>query len=141
MLGEHKLTRFSSTQLEALVQMHCADVMNQCIQAGQHFETADAGEDQEMANISAWRANLIQGALRGKATKAHEIEKVIQNVYTLDWEQKVDMELLDTLTQRGFSRIPVYYGEKDRNFIVGVLMLKSLVKINVREDEEPKTLG
>jgi CBS domain containing-hemolysin-like protein len=31
MLGEHKLTRFSSTQLEALVQMHCADVMNQCI--------------------------------------------------------------------------------------------------------------
>jgi hypothetical protein len=35
----------------------------------------------------------------------------------------------------------VYYGERERNFVVGVLMLKSLVKINLREDEELKTLG
>ena len=44
MLGEHKLTRFSNAQLEALVKMHCVDYMKECAEAGQHFETLDVGE-------------------------------------------------------------------------------------------------
>ena len=51
----------------------------------------------------------------------------------------IDEALLDELTERSFSRIPVYYGPKERNFVVGVLMLKSLVKFQL--SDEPKTIG
>ena len=84
---------------------------------------------------------MIRGALRANASSAFEIEKVIDTVYMLEWDAPVDKDLLEQLTSRGFSRIPVYHGSRDRLFIVGVLMLKSLVKISVQEGEESKTLG
>lgn len=111
LLGEHKLTRFTSTQLEALVQMHCVDVMNKASQMGHHYDVAEAGENREISRIANWRASMIRGALRANASTAHEIEKRIETVYMLSWDAPVDKKLLEVLTQKGFSRIPIYYGE------------------------------
>lgn len=121
--------------------MHCVDVMNKAVQEGHHFDVADAGEDQNISKIANWRANMIKGALRANASKAFEIEKVINTVFMLDWDAAVDSEFLKDLTKKGFSRIPVYYGAKERCFIVGVLMLKSLVQISIKDDDTPQTLG
>ena len=46
----------------------------------------------------------------------------------LDWDAVLDETLLEELTVRSFSRIPIYVGPQERHFIVGVLMLKSLVR-------------
>lgn len=121
--------------------MHCVDVMNKAAQMGHEYDVAEAGQDKQISKIANWRANMIRGALRANASTAFEIEKVIETVFMLAWDAPVDKALLEQLTTRGFSRIPVYHGDKERLFIVGVLMLKSLVKISVTEDEEPKTLG
>lgn len=105
--------------------------MNKASQMGTDYDVAEAGEDKEISKIANWRASMIRGALRANASSAYEIEKVIDTVFMLDWEAPVDKALLEQLTSRGFSRIPVYHGDKDRLFIVGVLMLKSLVKISI----------
>ena len=40
---------------------------------------------------------MITGAISAKAKAAHEIEKRIDTVYRLSWDQVVDEELLDEL--------------------------------------------
>ena len=118
--------------------MHCVDYMKECTEAGQHFETLDVGESIEMG-ISQFQAKIIQGAINSKANCAHEIEKRISTVFMLNWDAVLDETLLEELTVRSFSRIPIYVGPQERYFIVGVLMLKSLVRYQL--DDEPKTIG
>ena len=43
LLGEHKLTRFSNVQLEALVKMHCVDYLKEVTDHGEKFDTLEVG--------------------------------------------------------------------------------------------------
>jgi Mg2+/Co2+ transporter CorB len=58
----------------------------------------------------------------------------------LGWDDEMTQETIDALAGHCYSRIPVYYGDMDRKFIVGVLMLKSLVRFSFNPDEI-KTIG
>jgi CBS domain containing-hemolysin-like protein len=40
------------------------------------------------------------------------------------------MEVVGLIKRKGYSRIPVYYGE-NKNFIIGVLIVKSLIGLNI----------
>ena len=45
---------------------------------------------------------------------------------------------MDLIKRKGYSRIPIYYGE-NKNFIIGVLIVKSLIGFNV-DSQNPKSL-
>ena len=49
-------------------------------------------------------------------------------------------DVIEELARYCYSRIPIYYGDKERRFMVGVLMLKSLVRFSFKPDEI-KTVG
>jgi CBS domain containing-hemolysin-like protein len=40
------------------------------------------------------------------------------------------MEVIGLIKRKGYSRIPVYYGE-NKTFIIGVLIVKSLIGLNI----------
>ena len=48
----------------------------------------------------------------------------------------VNKQLVSELRERGYSRVPVYYGN-DQSFIIGILLTKSLLGIDTLF---PKTL-
>lgn len=48
----------------------------------------------------------------------------------------MNREMIDLIRDKGYSRIPVYYGENE-TFLIGILLVKSLLGIDV---DEPKTL-
>ena len=48
------------------------------------------------------------------------------------------MEVINLIKKKGYSRIPVYYGE-NKSFIIGVLIVKSLIGLAIDQDH-PKTL-
>jgi CBS domain containing-hemolysin-like protein len=48
------------------------------------------------------------------------------------------MEVINLIKKKGYSRIPVYYGE-NKTFIIGVLIVKSLIGLTIGQ-ENLKTL-
>jgi metal transporter CNNM len=52
----------------------------------------------------------------------------IEDVYMLDINTKFDQRRLREIYSKGFSRIPVYEGNKDN--IVGILMARDLILVN-----------
>jgi len=48
----------------------------------------------------------------------------------VDVTRDYDEDLKDEIKNKNFSRIPLYYGEKDRNLIVGILITKSLIGVS-----------
>jgi CBS domain containing-hemolysin-like protein len=48
------------------------------------------------------------------------------------------MEVINLIKRKGYSRIPVYYGE-NKTFIIGVLIVKSLIGLTIGQ-ENLKTL-
>ena len=57
-------------------------------------------------------------------------------MFILSIDTLIDRETIDIIRDRGFSRIPIYYGEH-RTFIIGVLIVKSLLGVDI---SKPKTI-
>ena len=62
----------------------------------------------------------------------------IERVFSLSIDKVFDYQTLDLIKHKGFSRIPVYYGD-NKCFIIGVLIVKSLIGVTL-DKENPKTL-
>jgi len=52
----------------------------------------------------------------------------------LDIDSIVDKELLRTIYTKGYSRIPVYEGSRDK--IVGILLTRDLILINPEKNKK-----
>jgi metal transporter CNNM len=50
----------------------------------------------------------------------------------LDLQTKLDRKMMQTIYEKGFSRIPIY--DEDRSDIVGILMTKDLILMNPDRD-------
>lgn len=53
-------------------------------------------------------------------------------MFSLSIDTKIDQNAIDLIKMKGYSRIPVYYGS-DKHFILGVLIVKSLIGVDVDE--------
>jgi putative hemolysin len=56
----------------------------------------------------------------------------------LSIDTAIDQNAIDLIKRKGYSRIPIYYGE-NKNFIIGVLIVKSLIGFNM-DIKNPKSL-
>lgn len=72
--------------------------------------------------------NIISGALRFKNIKVADVMTQIDDVFMLQYDSILNFDTLTLINNSGYSRIPVYEGERDR--IVGLLHVKDLSLID-----------
>ena len=57
-----------------------------------------------------------------------EVMTPLEKAFMLDIDLPVDKELLRNVYSKGYSRIPIYEGKRDK--IVGILLARDLILIN-----------
>lgn len=114
-LGEHDLVRFKNDQLRALVQMHSQKALEEM----QINSSGDMG-------LTHMQTRIISGAFDLKETTIGELVTPISRVFALSIDSVLDESTIELIKTKGYSRVPVYYGE-DKTFIIGVLIVKSLI--------------
>jgi CBS domain containing-hemolysin-like protein len=76
---------------------------------------------------------ILTAALELHERKTFEVMKPLDGAYMLDIDLVVDKELLRTIYTKGYSRIPVYEGSRER--IVGILLTRDLILINPEKNK------
>ncbi len=84
--------------------------------------------------IAKDEVDIISGALEFKKKTAEEVMTNYGDVYCLDINSVLDFKTMRDIFESGFSRIPVYEG--DRHNIVGLLYLRDLAFVDA-DDETP----
>ncbi|XP_015116244.1 metal transporter CNNM4 isoform X1 [Diachasma alloeum] len=82
--------------------------------------------------------NIIAGALELRKKTVSDVMTKIEDVYMLDYNAILDFETVSEIMKSGFSRIPVYEGE--RNNIVTMLYIKDLAFVDPDDNTPLKTL-
>ena len=86
--------------------------------------------------LSNFQTKIISGAFDLKNTTIDKLTTPVERVFSLSLDTLIDAKAIELLKAKGYSRVPVYYGE-NKTFILGVLIVKSLIGLNI---ENPKTL-
>lgn len=71
---------------------------------------------------------IISGALDFNKKKVREVMTPIENVFMLELHSCLDFESIAQIAQEGFSRIPVYEGDKEN--VVGLLHVKDFTLLD-----------
>ncbi|ORX89422.1 DUF21-domain-containing protein [Basidiobolus meristosporus CBS 931.73] len=103
-LGEDRGTAYRKPELKTLVSLH---------QTGR------------MGNLSLDEVTIIQAVLDLTEKPVSRIMTPIEDVFILSSEHILDQKTVDQITRKGYSRIPVYEG--DRSNLYGVLLVKQLI--------------
>lgn len=78
---------------------------------------------------------MISGALNWKnSNTANDVYKRIKKVYMLSCDDVVNEDKIKEIKKKNYSRIPVYYGKPDRKLIIGILLTKSLIGFNPKDN-------
>ena len=59
--------------------------------------------------------------------------KKIKKVFMISYDAKVDEELIQKILKKNYSRIPVYFGHENKRLVIGILLTKSLIGVNLNE--------
>lgn len=114
LLGHEHSTFFRRAELKELVVLH--------------QETTDANEDP----LRDDEVLIIQGALEMRNKTVEDDYTPLDSVYMLDINRKLDKVTMKEISEKGHSRVPVYDG--DRENIVGLLFVKSLIMVDPDDD-------
>ncbi|XP_030755614.1 metal transporter CNNM4 [Sitophilus oryzae] len=82
--------------------------------------------------------NIISGALELRRKTVAEVMTKIEDVFMLDYEAVLDFETITEIMKSGYSRIPVYEG--NRQNIVTMLYIKDLAFVDPDDNTPLKTL-
>ncbi len=102
------------------------------------MEIVSEHEDSEHSPIDEDEERIIHGALQFSHTTVREAMTPAEKVHMFDEQQKLTDELFEKITELGFSRFPIYSGNKEN--IIGILYTKELLTeeedIAIKETEE-----
>lgn len=59
--------------------------------------------------------------------------KKINKVFMISYDAVVDEDLVKKILKKNYSRIPIYFGSPDKKLVIGILLTKSLIGVNVEE--------
>ncbi|XP_045469016.1 unextended protein [Harmonia axyridis] len=82
--------------------------------------------------------NIISGALELRKKTVAEVMTKIEDVFMLDYEAVLDFETVSEIMKSGFSRVPVFEG--NRQNIVTMLYIKDLAFVDPDDNTPLKTL-
>ncbi|KAB1208296.1 hypothetical protein CJ030_MR7G000150 [Morella rubra] len=115
LLGHGHVALFRRAELKTLVDMH----------------GNEAGKGGELTHDET---TIIAGALGLTEKTASDAMTPISDTFAIDINAKLDRDLMNTILEKGHSRVPVYY-EQPTN-IIGLILVKNLLAIHP-EDEVP----
>ncbi len=104
-------------------KLHSRDELG--IILGEHRSHESELDDDEV--------EIIQGALRMSETTVGQIMEPIDEVYWLENTSVLDEKTVDEITEKGYSRIPIF--DKSLHRCYGVLLMKDMVDIDF--DDQP----
>lgn len=119
-LGEHHAIRYTNNDLKALIELHSYKALQETLD---HPSLAGFG-------LQGYQTKMIQGAIDSQNVKIKDIMIPFDRVYSVRFGKRLDLTAAKKLVKFGFSRIPVYM-RKDRHAIVGYLLIKSLVGLDL----------
>lgn len=76
--------------------------------------------------LSGMQTKIIAGAFDLRDQTIDQLVTPFERVFALSIDSVIDCDAIELIKHKGYSRIPVYYGE-NRTFIIGVLIVKSLI--------------
>ncbi len=120
-LGEHGKSRYHNSDLKALIELHSENAIKDILEE-------EGGEDAANIGLSQAQTKLINGTIDLINITAQEVMTPYDKVAAISDEQVMDAHFIRKITEMGYSRFPVYHG-KNRNQIVGMLLIKKLVGV------------
>jgi metal transporter CNNM len=91
-------------------------------------------EESEYSDVDADEERIIHGALQFSHTNVRDIMTPKERVVLYEKNQRLSQEFIETISDTGFSRYPVYSGNQDN--IVGILYSRDLIS-----EEEDASIG
>jgi len=119
-LGKDHATFFRRAELKALVAIH---------------KEEDRENEEPLTNDEVM---VIQGALSMKEKTVRQICTPLPEVFYVDINGVMDEDMMDTLVNRGCSRVPVYDGDAKK--FIGLMLVKNLIKINPSDKQPIRTV-
>ncbi|CAM6103593.1 unnamed protein product [Calypogeia fissa] len=114
-LGKGHVALFRRAELKTLVNMH----------------GNEAGKGGELTHDET---TIIAGALELTEKTAFNAMTPLSEVFSVDINAKLDMQMMNLIMEKGHSRIPVYSGNPAN--IIGLILVKNLLAIRA-QDEVP----
>ena len=108
LLGEEHGTMYKKAGLKTLVQLH---------------KGLGAGPG---SGLMEDEVKIINSVLDLKDKPVGSIMTPMQDVFTMSADTVLDQRMMDTILSQGYSRIPIYAPDNNRNFI-GMLLVKILI--------------
>lgn len=118
LLGEDHGTMYKKAGLKTLVQLHKS--------------LGTTGE-----RLMEDEVTIINSVLDLKEKPVGDIMTPMQDVFTMSADTVLDERMMDIILSQGYSRIPIYAPDNDRNFI-GMLLVKILITY---DPEDAKRVG
>lgn len=78
--------------------------------------------------LDATERKILSAALEWQDKTAKEVMTPLEKCFTLNVEALLDKDLLKLIYTQGYSRVPIYEGEREN--IVGLLMTRDLILVN-----------
>ena len=133
LLGEHHKSRFLNNDLKVLIELHTINALERI-----NFRADSTGENK--MGLQDEQANLMISALEIREKKVIELMIPIKNTFMIDYDEVLDKFKLQLILEGGYSRIPVY-SNHDRNDIVGLLRIKSVIGVDFNQNKTFRELG
>lgn len=130
--------RYNKAQLLALLRLHLNETESYSPPVPRWGSSADLDEGisvlkpAPVGKTRGLRSNevrMMRGAMNLRGTRAKDVMTPIDDVFMLPIHQKLDLETLAKIVDKGHSRIPIY-GNNDRTDIRGILLTKKLTAIS-----------
>ena len=95
-------------------------------------------ENSDHSTVDADEERIVHGALQFSHRRVREVMTPVEKVISFDENQRLNDEFFTVVNGHGFSRTPVYSGDKSN--IVGILYVKDLLveddNISIKQTEE-----
>lgn len=134
LVGKHSKSRFVNTDLKGLIELHTIEALEKL-----DVHTQELPEKVEGLGLQNEQADLMISALEIQNKKAIEMMIPIDRTVMIDMDSIVDKKSVGNLLEYGFSRIPVYSGERDN--IIGLIRIKQLIGIDISQNKTLRQLG
>jgi ankyrin repeat/SOCS box protein 13/metal transporter CNNM len=110
LLGKDHSTFFRRAELKHLVSLH------------------EQGSQENEEPLSHDEVLIIKGALEMRSKVVRHAMAPLQSAFMLDINDRLDRSTMEKILKAGYSRIPVYKGE--RSNIIGIVLVKSLILLD-----------
>ena len=127
-MGEHKIHRYANEQLRNLIMLHTKQALKEL---GDHGPLLN-----EKMGINETQTKFIKGALEMDQRDISVIGKHISEIFTVSMDDVVTKDTLKLIKKKGYSRVPVCYSQEKQNHIVGYLLTRSLIGVELGDDEK-----